>query len=67
MATPLCTLCQGKLVLLQDVHALRGDGVPDYHLAWVCTMCSAAFPVAVRKKLFGGALPLYEDGKAYDE
>ena len=38
----------------------------DLYLAWVCTMCSAAFPIAVQTKFFGGAKPLYEDGRPND-
>ena len=68
MANPTCVLCQGELACLEKVHVTRSDGaVADYYLAWVCKMCSAAYPIAVRPKFFGGAKPLYEDGKAYDE
>jgi hypothetical protein len=39
-----------------------GSNVLSYTLAWVCTNCSAAFPIAVGK---GGVIrkaqPLYED------
>lgn len=67
MAEPTCALCRGKLECLKDVRVERGEVVADYYLAWVCTMCSAAYPIAVHKKFIGGAVPLYTDGRAYDE
>jgi hypothetical protein len=67
MAKPTCMLCSGALVCLEKVHVTRSDGaLSDYYLAWVCTMCSAAFPIAVQPKFFGGAKPLFVDGREND-
>jgi len=38
----------------------------EYYLAWVCTMCSAVFPIAVKTTFLGGATPLYQDGRSND-
>jgi len=67
MANPTCSLCQGALIRLERVNVSRNDGgYGDLYLAWVCTMCSAAFPIAVQPKFFGGAKPLYTDGRETD-
>lgn len=54
------------MVQRENVHAVKSDHYSDYYLAWVCTMCSAVFPIAVKTKFLGGATPLYEDGRSND-
>ncbi|MEO8705242.1 MAG: hypothetical protein ABI867_34690 [Kofleriaceae bacterium] len=66
MAKPTCMLCRGDLVCLKKVSVFRHEHGIECHLAWVCTTCSAAYPIAVHNGLLK-AVPLYEDGKAYDE
>ena len=61
---PVCSLCSQKLVLEQDVPIqLTGPAPLFYALSWVCTNCSAAFPIAIGT---GGVIrrpePLYENG-----
>ena len=57
-----CSLCQGKLVREEDV-VIQVNAL-SYTLAWVCTECSAAFPIATGKGgIIRRASPLYEDGK----
>ena len=59
---PHCPLCSEALVLERNVQTQTAN--PGWILAWVCTNCSAAFPVATGK---GGVVrsptPLYVDGK----
>jgi hypothetical protein len=62
---PTCQLCQGTLVCLRDVLVMRGDY--KCWLAWVCTTCSTAYPIAVHKGIVAQAVPLYSNGRAYDE
>ena len=40
-----------------------GTNVFGYSLAWVCSHCSAAFPIATTGGLFKSDKPLYENGK----
>jgi hypothetical protein len=61
---PVCCLCQGKLVKEARVTI----GFQHWMaLAWVCKDCGAAFPIAVRPKLFGSTQQVYQDGKRFDE
>ena len=62
--TPTCTLCSGTLVREEKVTIqAAGSNVIVWTLAWVCTSCSAAFPIATGS---GGFVrkptPLYENG-----
>ncbi len=62
---PTCVLCSGRLVEETQVTIQAGgSGVLCYTMAWVCTNCSAAFPIAIGS---GGVIrkprPLYEGGK----
>jgi len=58
---PTCSLCGGRLSLEQNVRT----SFEGYFLAWVCTQCSAAFPIAVGKRGFLGRnpQPLYAWGE----
>ncbi|HMB91872.1 MAG TPA: hypothetical protein VKP65_13550 [Rhodothermales bacterium] len=59
---PPCPLCSQALVLEQNVTTQAAN--PGWILAWVCTNCSAAFPVATGKGgLMRSPTPLYVDGK----
>ncbi len=59
---PRCSLCSGELVKEKSVVIALG-GVFAYTQAWVCTHCSAAFPIAVGQKTFASEFePLYADG-----
>lgn len=63
MSQAKCPLCQGQLVTEEPVSI--GTSAGDLiRRAWVCTQCSAAFPIAVHHSgLFGGKWqPLYENG-----
>jgi len=58
---PTCPLCSGRLERHEEVPIEVGgtDGV-TLTLAWVCTGCSAAFPIAIGEfGLFKKAQPLY--------
>ena len=62
---PCCGLCSGRLALERDVVVCPGSYGPVlYTLAWVCTNCSAAFPIAIGK---GGVIrppeALYQNGR----
>jgi hypothetical protein len=62
MATePKCSLCTGQLVREREVAV--GHDQAELSLAWVCTQCSAAFPIAVRQSIMRSFDPLYADGK----
>ena len=57
-----CSLCSGKLT--KEKNVIIALGAITYAQAWVCTYCSAAFPMAVwQKKAFGALEPLYTEGK----
>jgi hypothetical protein len=57
-----CTLCSGDLAREKNVVVVAG--LSGFNYAWVCTQCSAVFPIAVaRKKVLADFEPLYTDGK----
>ncbi len=60
---PVCPLCSNRLERQEGVKIQAGgSNVLTYTLAWVCTNCSAAFPIAVGKGgVFRKARPLHED------
>ena len=66
---PRCCLCSGHLVKEKGVIVPLGVlGAVTYTQAWVCTQCSAAFPIAVWPKgVISGVAPLYADGKRLPE
>ncbi len=43
-----------------------GSNVLQYTLAWVCTHCSAAFPIGVEGGFLRRVRPLYEDEESAD-
>lgn len=62
--TPRCPLCSGPLAREKNVWVQTGGtNVLTYTSAWVCTICSAAFPIAVKGGLFKRPKPLYEKGE----
>lgn len=63
MKQPRCSLCSGELTKETNVDLMPGALV--WALAWVCTDCSAAFPIALGQTAARNrtAKPLYEDGK----
>jgi hypothetical protein len=66
---PRCSLCGGELVRYRNIRIEPGAGSAGlYRLAWVCTRCSTAFPIAVGK---GGAFrkpePLFPDANAMED
>lgn len=65
---PTCSLCSGRLERHEEVMIqVGGSSGLTYTLAWVCTDCSAAFPIAVGKGgLLRKAQPLYKDSKSSD-
>jgi hypothetical protein len=64
---PTCGLCGGRLV--RESRVAVWPGLPLYFdLAWVCTHCSAAYPIAVGRRRFRvPSEPLYEGGKRIDQ
>lgn len=59
--TPTCPLCSGHLERHREVVIEFATEGTTYDLAWVCTECSAAFPIAVHKLgVFKRPQPLYE-------
>ena len=57
-----CSLCNGELSREENVCVSTVQLV--YSLAWVCTDCSAAFPIAISSfGMFKKPKPMYEDGK----
>jgi hypothetical protein len=62
--SPTCPLCSGRLERHEEVVIeFASDGL-TLNFAWVCTDCSAAFPIAVHKDgVFRKARPLYEDSE----
>ena len=59
---PRCSLCSGQLV--KETGVVVAVSLLSYAQAWVCTQCSAAFPIAVaHKSVLGQFEPLYTDGK----
>lgn len=58
--TPRCPLCSGRLERHKQVVVSYGSDGVSYDLAWVCTACSAAFPIAVTVEgFFGRSEPMY--------
>jgi hypothetical protein len=64
---PTCGLCGGRLARESKVSV--APGLPLwFDLAWVCTSCSAAYPIAIgRRCLRTPSEPLYADGKRITE
>ena len=64
---PACSLCGGRLVRESNVPV--SPGLPLYvSLDWVCTQCSAAYPVAVGRRHFRVPCePLDTDGQRVGE
>ena len=63
---PRCCLCSGQLA--KEKGVVVAVGWVTYTQAWVCTQCSAAFPIAVWPKgIISGVEPLYADGKRLPE
>jgi hypothetical protein len=64
---PTCSLCGGRLA--RESKVAVAPGLPLwFDLAWVCTQCSTAYPIAVgRRQIVGTSDPLYEEGKRIDE
>lgn len=62
---PMCCLCQGPLRRQKKVPVQPGGRIAIYYaLAWVCTNCSAAFPIALGKGgIVRNAEPMFEEGK----
>lgn len=60
---PRCSLCSGHLA--KEKGVLVAVGLVSYAQAWVCTQCSAVFPIAVRREtaLSGVVEPLYTAGE----
>jgi hypothetical protein len=60
---PRCSLCLGHIA--KEKGVMVGVGLVSYGQAWVCTQCSAVFPIAVYQKtpLFGVVQPLYTAGE----
>jgi len=61
---PRCSLCLGRLVREKKVDVSFTRTAITYPLAWVCTDCSAAFPIALGSGgIIREAKPLYEHGQ----
>ena len=62
---PTCTHCTGELVRQEKVTIpAGGSNVIVWTLVWVCTNCSAAFPIVTGSGGFlRKATPLYENGQ----
>jgi hypothetical protein len=59
---PRCSLCSGQLA--KEKGVVVAASLLSYTQAWVCTQCSAVFPIAVaHKSVLGQFEPLYTDGK----
>lgn len=59
---PTCPLCSGRLERHEEVVVEFATDGAGYTLAWVCTDCSAAFPIAVVKNgFFKKPQPLYKE------
>jgi hypothetical protein len=64
---PACSLCGGRLVRESNVSVAPAFSL-FFSLAWVCTQCSAAYPIAVGVRHFRvPSEPLYRDGKRLGE
>lgn len=63
---PRCSLCQGRLVRETKVEVSVIHSPITYPLAWVCSDCSTAFPIALGAGgIIREAKPLYEHGRRY--
>ena len=59
--SPTCPLCSGRLERHEEVVVEFATDGTTYNYAWVCTECSAAFPIAVIKNgLFKKPQPMYQ-------
>jgi hypothetical protein len=59
---PRCSLCSGHLA--KEKGVIVAVGLVSFTQAWVCTHCSAVFPIAVwQKTVLSGVEPLYTDGE----
>lgn len=64
---PTCPLCTGRMERHEEVVVAFATEGTTYDLAWVCTDCSAAFPIAVHKTgLFKKPQPLYVEPEPED-
>jgi len=64
---PRCSLCQGRLIREKKVPVSVIHSPITYPLAWVCTDCSAAFPIALGSGgIIRKAKPLYEHGRRHE-
>ncbi|HYH67557.1 MAG TPA: hypothetical protein VD866_22865, partial [Urbifossiella sp.] len=55
-------LCSGRMERHEEVLVEFATDGTTYNFAWVCTGCSAAFPIAVSKDgLFKKPQPLFKD------
>jgi hypothetical protein len=63
-----CPLCAGHMVLEKGTHFRIAFGRTPLS-AWVCTRCSAAFPIAVAaaRTKTGSYEPLYVNGRRFDK
>jgi hypothetical protein len=60
---PICALRGGRLVREGNVPVTPGVSL-NSSLAWVCTQCSVAFPIAIGVRHYRVPCePLYQDGK----
>ena len=58
---PTCPLCSGRMERHKDVVVSFGPDGTTYNFAWVCTNCSAAYPIAVDVSgFFGKTEPMYK-------
>jgi hypothetical protein len=63
--SPLCPLCSAVTVRESNVWVQTGgSNCLQYTLAWVCSNCSTAYPIAVTAPRLFGRMPepLYEGG-----
>ena len=59
-----CALCAGRLVREKDVVIAFGRSGAKLVLAWVCTECSAAWPIAIAAERFATTGdPLWESAE----
>ena len=47
--SPTCPLCSGRMERHEEVVVEFATEGTTYNYAWVCTGCSAAFPIATTK------------------
>ena len=59
-----CALCAGALVREEDVTVAFGRSGAKLVMAWVCTRCSAAWPIAIVGERYATTgTPMWEDGR----